>query len=101
MAPPPNQALHALMQLGVRRLVNGGVGTTVFLSGCKAIAAPAAIAGRARFEEADFQVDDRLRGVEGDDFGLDSDLVAGLQLSAELVDRGLPPSDGVSGSTTG
>jgi len=34
---------------------------------------------------ADFQVDDRLGRVEGDDFGMDGDLVAGLQLSVLLL----------------
>jgi len=58
----------------------------------KAIAVLAAVAGRARFEEADLGVNDRLGRVDGDDLGLDGDLVAGLQLSAELVELGLPPS---------
>ena len=43
----------------------------------------------------------RVGGVKGDDFGVDGDFVAGLQLLAELVEHGLPPSGGDCDATTG
>jgi len=67
----------------------------------KAIAAVAAIAGRPWFKEADFQVDDRLGAVESDDFGLDGDLVAGFQWSAELVEHGCLRAMEIADATTG